>query len=344
MKNNSKEITIYDIAKMLKVSTTTVSRSLSDHSSIGKKTKEAVRTLAKELDYQPNANASNLRKKKTLTIGVIVSHINRPFISSAISGIEEVMNKAGYNVIISQSNDSYAKEVANCKTLYSSRVDGLIVSLAMETENYDHFLPFQRKGIPLVFFDRIGQELEVDKIIIDDFMAGFKATEHLILNGCRRIAHFAGSQNRHIYKSRLEGYKKALQKHSIPIDERIILYSKLSHEDGVNNINLLLKKNLLPDAIFSANDTAAVGAIQVLKSINLRIPEDIAIVGFNNDPISSIIEPSLTTIAQPAFEMGKLAAEQVFKQKGDANVVASETIKLKTRLIIRDSSLKSKEE
>jgi LacI family transcriptional regulator len=338
--NSTKEVTIYDIAKKLNVSPTTVSRALKDHFSIGKETTLAVKALAEKLNYQPNKIASNLRKSKTHTIGVIVSWINRPFISSAISGIEEVAYEAGYNVIIAQSNDSYLKEVANTGTLYSNRVDGLIISLAMETDKFDHFVPFQKKGIPLVFFDRASVSLEVDKVVIDNFAAAYKATEHLIAIGCRKIAHFAGSPKRNIYKRREEGYIKALQDNGLPINESLIIHTGLSQEDGWKSTELLLNQPNLPDAIFSANDTAAVSAIQFIKQRGLCIPEDIAVVGFNNDPISSIIEPSLTTISQPAFEMGKIAAKQLLKSKENKDIITSETVVLKTELLIRNSSLR----
>lgn len=340
MKKN-KEITIYDIARKLNVSPTTVSRALNDHFSIGKETTKAVKKLARELGYQPNSIASSLRNNKTNTIGVMVSWINRPFMSSLISGIEAVANQAGYNVIISQSNDSYEKEVANAKTLYSSRVDGLIVSLAMETQHYDHFQRFQNQDIPVVFVDRVSYEIEANRVIIDNFAAGFKATEHLISMGCKRIAHFAGSPLRNIYKERQDGYREALKKHKLPVDEELIMYSKLSMEDGTKCTKHLLNLPHPPDAIFSANDSAAVSAIQCAKKAGFNIPEDIAIVGFNNDPISSIIEPGLTTITHPAFEMGQIAARQVLKQKDkeNKNIIESETIILKTGLLIRESSL-----
>lgn len=208
----------------------------------------------------------------------------------------------------------------------------------METQKYDHFIPFQKKGIPLVFFDRVSEQMEVDKVIIDDFCAAYKATEHLISIGCKRIAHFAGAQSRNIYKSRQGGYVEALQNYGIPVDQQLIIYSNLSQEEGWKSTESLLNMQNPPDAIFSANDTAAVSAIQYIKSVGLKIPDDIAVVGFNNDPISSIIEPSLTTIEHPAFEMGKIAARQVLKQKENKDIVASETTILKTQLLIRNSS------
>ena len=338
MKRNKKEVTIYDIAEELNVSATTVSRALNDHFSIGKETTLAVKKLAKEMGYRPNIIASGLRKNKTNAIGVIVSWIHRPFISSLISGIEEVADKAGYNVIISQSNDSFEKEITKAQTLYASRVDGLIVSLAMDTKSYNHFYPFQQNDIPLVFVDRVSFEMETDRVIINNFDAAFTATEHLINIGCKRIAHFAGAQHRNIYKERQDGYVEALKKHNLPIEENLILHSNLSMEEGWKGTEYLLNLSTPPDAIFSANDSAAVSAIQCAKEMGIKIPEELAVVGFNNDRISSIVEPALTTIGHPAIDMGKIAAQQVLKQKENKDVVESETIVLKTELIIRESS------
>lgn len=342
MTKNKKEVTIYDIAKELNVSPTTVSRALNDHNSISKETTKAVKKVAQKMGYQPNSIASSLRKNKTNTIGVIMPLINRPFISSLISGIEEEANQAGYNVIISQTYDSYEKEMANAQTLYSNRVDGLIVSLAMETQNYDHFLPFQQKDIPVVFVDRVTYEMETDRVIIDNFAAAYKATQHLIEMGCKRIAHFAGAQHRNIYQGRQEGYLKALEEYNLPMDENLIVYSKLSLEEGWKSTEYLLNLPHPPDGIFSANDSAAVSAIQYAKQRGLRVPKDLAIVGFNNDPISAIIEPALTTITHPAFDMGKIAARQVLKHKEHRDIVTSETIILKTQLLIRESSSRKK--
>lgn len=342
MKNSNKEVTIYDIAEALNVSPTTVSRALNDHHSISKETTAAVKKLARKLGYRPNSIASSLRKNKTNTIGVIMPLINRPFIASLISGIEESANDAGYNVIISQTFDSYEKEVTNAQTLYSSRVDGLIVSLAMETKNYEHFFPFQQKGIPVVFVDRVSYDMETDRVIIDNFAAAYKATEHLIDMGCKRIAHFAGTNHRNIYKGRQEGYLNALKTHNLPMDENLIVYSNLSLEEGWKSAEYLLNLPQPPDGIFSANDSAAVSAIQFAKQKGLKVPQDLAIVGFNNDPISSIIDPGLTTITHPAFEMGKIAAQQVLKHKEHKDIVTSETIILKTELLIRESSLRKK--
>lgn len=338
MKEPKKRVTIYDIAKKLNVSSTTVSRALSDHHSIGKKTKKAVREMAREMNYQPNTIASSLRKNKTNTIGVLIPRINRPFISSFISGIEEVANKAGYNVLISQSHDSYEREVANASSFVSSRVDGIIASLAMETTDYSHFAQFDSYHIPLVLADRVCEDLVVDKVVIDNFSAAFNATEHLIESGYRRIAHFAGSSTRNVYKERIEGYIAALKKHGLPVDDNLIINGFLSREEGEEAAKKLLSLDVRPDAIFSANDTAAVSAMIYVQNQGLRIPEDLAFVGFNDDPIATIVQPPLTSVSHPALEIGKYAAERILKRIENPKLGPAEDIVLKTSLKVRQSS------
>ncbi|WP_421898181.1 LacI family DNA-binding transcriptional regulator [Marinoscillum sp.] len=342
MKNN-KEITIYDIAKELNVSPSTVSRALKDHHSIGKKTKKAVLKLAQERGYQPNTIAASLRSNKTTTIGVIISWINRPFISSMISGVETAANKAGYNVIISQSHDSYENEVANAQALFASRIQGLVVSLAMETTNYDHFNQFVKKNIPLVFVDRVTEELNADKVVIDNFSAGFKATEHLIQEGCTRIAHIGGAQQRNVYRERREGYLAALKQYNIEInDEYIVENPVLSSEEGLKESEYLMNLPNRPDGVFCANDTAAVSVIQYARKVGIKVPQELAVIGFNNDPVTTIIDPPLSTVTHPAIEMGKIAAMQVLGQKEHKEIVRSQTIVLETELLIRESSSRRK--
>ena len=340
MKRN-KHITIYEVAQALEVSTTTVSRAMKDHHSIGKETKKRVRKMALEMGYEPNAIASSLRNKKTKTIGVIVSYINRPFISSLISGIEEVASKFNYNVIISQSFDGYSKEIEDVRTMFNSRVDGLIVSLAMETRKYDHFNPYLKIDYPLVFADRVAYDIDADKVLIDNFKAAFEATSHLINQGYKRVGHLAGSQQRHVYKQRLEGYISALKEHNIKPDDCLIYYSKLSHEDGIEAAKTLLNQDMKPDAIFVANDTSAIGFMQYAEENGISIPQELGIVGFNNDPISSIIKPQLSTIDHPATEIGKKAAELILdKIKGKSMTTIPQTITFPTKLVIRGSSMK----
>lgn len=336
----SSRITIKDLAEKMNLSVSTISRALHDHPSIGKVTTDEVKKLAKELGYFPNSVASNLRRNKTHTIGVIVPRIDIHFHSHAISGIEDFAYKSGYNVTIFQSKDSLEREIAITEILQTKMVEGVIACLGLETTNCDHFTKFKELNVPLVFYDRVSKDFEASKVIIDDFEAAFKATEHLISIGCKRISHIAGSQKTDIFRSRLEGYKAALIKHNISIRENLIQYtSELSYEEGEKCAKNFLKLEELPDGMFCANDYTAISAIQVFKKANLDIPKDIAIVGFSNYPISRIIEPTLTTIDDRAFEMGQAAAKMLIRQIEDKDhTIASETIVIKTDLIIRDST------
>lgn len=339
-----RDITIYDIANELKVSPSTVSRALKNHFSIGKEMTETIKKYAQKRGYRPNNIAASLRKNKTNTIGVMIPWINRPFISSLISGIEEIATQNGFNVIISQSHDNYKNEVEIAKSLYDSRVGGVVVSLAMQTTNYDHFNQFLTNKIPIVFVDRVSDKFPADKVVIDNFAAGYTATEHLILQGCRRIAHFGGAQHRNVYHDRQRGYMEALRNYNLPIDEAIIINGDLlSSEEGHKMTQFLLDLPVPPDAIFSANDTAAVSAIQVAKKRGVKIPSELAVIGFNNDPLSLIIDPPLSTIGHPAVDMGKIATQQVLKHRENTEIVSSEMITLKTELIIRESTHREKE-
>ncbi len=296
--------------------------------------------MAEKMGYRPNTLAAGLRGNKTKTIGVLISRINRPFISSLISGIEETAQKEGYNVIITQSHDSYEDEVNLAATLYSSRVSGIICSLAMETIDTSHFQKFIDKNIPLVFVDRVPKNYDTYRVMIDNYSAGYKATKHLIDQGCKRIAHFAGSQHRNIYSERKKGYIDALLAANLPIDENLIIdFQSLSYEEGEKASNYLFNLTSPPDGIFSANDTAAVSAIQCAKKRGLKIPEDVAIIGFNDDPIASIIDPGLSTITHPAVEMGQTSAKKILSHfKSSKKDNATEITFLNTEVIIRESS------
>lgn len=336
---NSK-ITIRDLAERMNLSISTISRALHDHHSIGKKTAKEVKRMAKELGYFPNSIASNLRRNKTHSIGVIVPRVDIHFHSHVISGIEEVAYKSGYYVTIFQSRDSLEREEAVTELLQERMVEGVIACLALETSNCKHFAKFNEMNVPLVFYDRVSSDIEASKVVIDDYEAAFKATEHLVKIGCKRIAHIAGNQSTGIFKSRLQGYKAALENYGLTLDEQLIQFtSELSYEEGVNCAETLLSVDPLPDGIFCANDNTAISAIQVFKRANLNIPGDVAVVGFSNYPISRIIEPSLTTIDDRAFEMGQAAAKLLIRQIEDQDhIIASETIVLKTDLILRDST------
>ncbi len=326
------------------VSGSTVSRALNDHYSIGKKTIKAIKKLASERGYSINNIAASLRKQQTNNIGVLVPRINRPFISSLISGMEEAAQEAGYNVLISQSHDNSQREIENINAFFDSRVCGLIVSLAMETKQYDHFERFLKNNTPVVFVDRIPGEFEGYKVAINNFNSGFKATRHLIEQGCRRIALFGGARNQTIYAERKRGYLAALQEAGLPVDESIILEGNiLSADEGAKWTAYLLGLQNPPDGIFSTNDTAAVSAIQYAKSVGVRIPDELAVIGFNNDPLCLIVDPPLSSVTHPAMDMGKLAVEQIIRIMESAEPVPVQTITLETEVIARASSLRNRQ-
>ncbi len=332
------KVSIHDIARELKINSSTVSRALSDSPRVSRKTKEKIIAKANELGYQRNLLASSLRNSKSNTIGLIVPRISRHFFASAIAGIEEVAYKEGYNLIICQSLEQLEREQKIIQTLSQNRVDGILISVSMETKNNINSATYIKNNIPVVFFDRHLGIPESSSVIIDDFQGGFDATEHLILQGCKRIAHFAGPQELEIYKNRYKGYKAALEKHHIEVEENLVMSSKLMESDGVECAKKLLSQSKPVDGIFSANDVMAISAMQYIKEQGLRIPEDIAMVGFSNEPISSVMVPSLTTVDQPGFEMGKIAANLLISQINDKEEDFAQTIVLKPALIVRNSS------
>jgi LacI family transcriptional regulator len=341
---DDKEITIYDIAKHLNISATTVSRGLKDHPTINKNTRKKIAEAAKHLGYRSNTFASSLRSKKTFTIGVIVPRLNSYFMSAALAGMEDAASRESYNLIISQSLENAEKEVANAHTMFNKRVDGLLVSLAYDTENIHHFDPFFKKGIPVVFFDRIYPHSDSTSIVIDNYKAAYDVTKHLIDQGCRRIMHLGGNMLRNVYADRLKGYKQALRDHNISFDEKKLLYiSRLSEEAGTKAAEHILKMTAKPDAVFSANDTAAVYCMLKLKQAGIRIPTDIAFAGFNNDPISKIIEPNLTTVNYSGYDVGEAAVNTLINHlNGVSSIKATNSIILRSDIIIRASSLKNK--
>jgi LacI family transcriptional regulator len=336
-----KEITIYDLARKLNVSIATVSRALKDDPVVSKKTKKKIFDLAEEMGYRYNHFARNLREQRTYTIGVIVPRLNSYFMSTVIAGIESVANNEGYTLIISQSSESAGKEVDSAKTMFNNRVDGLLVSLAYETDNLSHFDQFIKKNVPLIFFDRVAEHPDSTCVLIDNRKGAYESTSHLIAQGCQRIVHITATPKRNVYVDRLAGYKQALADHHIPFDEKNILINNLSQEAGAQAAAVILQMNLLPDAVFAANDNCAVGCMVALKKAGIRIPQDIAFVGFNNDPVSTVVEPNLTTINYPGYKMGEMAAASLINHLNGVNSIdATNTILLRSELIIRASSLK----
>jgi len=340
---NDKEVTIYDIAKKLKISPATVSRGLKDHPGISKETKKRIFDLADKIGYRQNHFARNLRNQKTDTIGVIVGRLNSNFQSAAISGIEHVANSQGYNLIISQSSEKSAKEAANAKIMFNSRVDGLLVSLAYDTTDLSHFDDFFKKNIPIIFFDRVMTHPNSTCILIDNKKAAYEATNHLIQQGCKRIVHITAMPRQNVYVERLQGYKKALAEHKIKFKEEYVIIGDLSQEAGMIAAEQVLEMKPLPDGIFVANDSAAVGCMLTLKEKGVRIPDDIAVVGFNNDPVSKVIQPNLSTISYNGYEIGAMAARHLFNHlNGTSDVQSTDIIMLRSEFIIRASSLKKK--
>lgn len=337
----NKDVTIYDIAKKLNLATSTISRALKDHPTISEKTIKKVKKTAEEMGYVPNTLAAGLRGNKTNTIGVLIPTVTQPFLSSLISGIEITARKSGYNVIIMQSHDSYEEEVSMAKSLYGSRVSGIICSLAMKTVDTSHFQQFVNNNIPLVFVDRVPKDFNTFRVIIDNYAAGYKATTHLIEQGCTRIGHLtAGSKFGNLYTERMRGYMDALKKHDLPVQEELIVDLKtVTYEESVKASNKLLDLKPPPDGIFASGDIMAVGAIQCAKKRGIKVPEELAVIGFNNDPISQIIDPNLSTITHPAEKMGQMSAEIILKSiKSPKKDEVKEITFLNTEVLVRESS------
>lgn len=331
-------VTIKDIAKELNISVSTVSRALRGLPDVNADTRKAVEFLARKLDYHPNAVALSLVKSKTYTVGVIIPNFIIHFYSSAIGGIQDVLSEAGYNIMICQSNEKYFTEVKNVQTLISSRVDGLIVSQSKETEDLAHFKSVIDKEIPLVSFNRTLDGLSASKVAVDDYQGAFIAVDYLIRTGCRRVAHVAGPQNLQLSQNRFRGYLDALAKHQIAVDEAYIKYCDFSIESGRKSMRELLLLPDMPDAVFVVSDHAAYGVIAELKDRRINIPNEVSVVGFTDEPFSSLIDPALTTVAQPTYEIGKATAKLFLQQLENPDEFKPETRMLKTELRIRDST------
>ena len=337
----TKEVTIYDIATALNISIATVSRALKNDPVVNKKTKKRIFDLAGQMGYRTNHFARNLRNQNTNTIGVIVHELNSNFMTSVLSGIEKVTAEAGYDLIIAHSSESFAKEVANAKNLFQKRVDGLIASLSFDTKDLNHYLPFKDKNVPVIFFDRVEQEGNNTVVIIDNRKCGFIATKHLIDQGCKRIVHITSSLKRNVYSERFIGYQEALKEAGLDFEERLLIINDLSEKSGIESALQVLKMKPRPDSAFITNDFVAAVFMRTLKENGLAIPADIAIVGFNNDAISKLIEPALTTINYPGIDVGEIAARNLVDHlKGVANIQNTNTIIVRSNLIIRKSSLK----
>jgi len=335
-----KEVTIYDVAKVLNVSPSTVSRGLKNHPHIRKETKKTIIAMAKEMGYQQNKFASNLRQKHTNTIGVVVPKLDSYFMATVISGIEKITAQNGYGLIISQSQESWKKEISCISTLFNSRVDGLLVSLAFDTKNLEHFNILLNKDIPVVFFDRVTDCNGCISIVIDNYKAGYEATSHLIEQGCKRIVHIGGNLLRNVYSERFRGYKQALTDNKIEFEQNLVVICDMSGRASTDAAKKILKMLPRPDGIFTSNDTTAVAAMVELERAGVIIPDEIAVVGFNNDPISQVIRPNLTTVDYPARQVGEIAATSLINKLKNSESANFSTIILKHDLICRQSSLR----
>ena len=324
---------------MLNISPAAVSKALHDDSRISVKTKAAVKRVAKELNYQPNHLASALRKGKSNLVGVVVPKTNSNFFSSVVEQMEAVLNKAGYNIIITQSNESFEKECKNIDTLLYTQVDGIIASMANETVDLSYYEKIKANGIPLILFDRGENDLNVDYVGIDDYNSSHVIVEHLISKGCKRIAHIGGYRRTRIFNNRIKGYVDAISKNNLPIDDSLIIESSLSLEDGRREMEHLLQLEDKPDAVYVASDYAALGALQVLNEKEIKVPEEIRLIGFGNEPFTSLVTPSISSIDQHSRDIGRIAAETFLKRVKEPKVKQSlNKIILDAELIIRDSS------
>lgn len=337
-------ITIKDIAKALGLSTSTVSRALRGSHEISSDTKKMVIEYAEQFNYRPNPIALSLKERRSRSIGVVVSEIANNFFSQAINGIESVAYNRGYHVIISQSHESYEREVVNVEHLASRSVDGLLVSLSAETDHIEHFKKLHDKGFPIVFFDRITDEIETHKVVADNYKGAYNATQHLIDAGYKKIAHLSSAPHLSISKERMKGYRAALADNKIPVNEAYIkncnhggmIFKEL--EDAVKSLLNLRDK---PDAIFSAGDRLTFSCLKVLKTLKIKVPDEMALLGFSNSPLGELMNPSLSAVKQPALEMGQTATELLIKIIESKRAVTEfETIVLQTEVINRDSSAK----
>jgi LacI family transcriptional regulator len=334
------QVTMKEIAKKLGVSVSTVSRALKDSPELHPDTKKRIVEMAKSMNYQYNLLAQSLRISRSKVLGVIVPELTSHFFSSNISGIQDTAYKRGYNIMICQSNESYEQEKANIKTLVSSQVDGLLISLSRETKNYAHLQELYDREIPFIMFDRVTEEIPVSKVTVDDAHGAYLAVNHLLEQGCRKIAYFSGPEDLYISKKRKEGYLEALKEFGISEKESRIYITDLTPEMNRQITMRMLKEEDRPDAIFAMIDPLAVDVMMVLKENGIKIPEEIALAGFTNNPTSAVVEPSLTTVSQPGYEMGQLATNHLLDQLDEVVSDDPESFILLTTLVVRDSSKK----
>lgn len=339
-------IRLKDIAEELGISIPSVSRALNNKPDIGQKTKRKVFELAEKLNYQPNQFAINFKNQQSFIIGVIIPQIVHHFFSNVISGIINEAEKRGYNIMLFQSNESFESELKGVETFQKSMIDGLIISLSDNTQKVDHLKYLQEHNVPVILIDRITNEIDAAKIICDDYQGAYIATEHLINLGKNKIAHITGSLTPHTTKERLRGYEAALKNNHLKFHEKYIKQCNLeSREEGYKATMALLAEKEIPDGIFCATDINAVGAIEAIKERGIKIPEDIAVIGFSDWEMASVIDPPLSSVSQPDYEMGKKAIELIIEEiqmTRDNKPIKYETLVMETSLIKRESTIGKK--
>jgi DNA-binding LacI/PurR family transcriptional regulator len=331
------QITIKDLAKKLNISVSTVSRALRNAADVNPATKQAVMELAKQLNYEPNLMAWGLAKRKTKIIGIVVPAIHSNYFSEALSGMTEVANEYDYHLMFSQSNEDPTQEIKCIRKLSACHVDGLLISVSKDTHDASELEKVRQQGIPVVMFDRTLSNFPCNKVVVDEYEGAYKAVQHLIRKGCKRIAHLGGPVNASVSVNRMKGYLDALADNHLPVDKQLIVRCNAFEDDALEGIKKIMRLKNRPDGIFFINDLSAITAIRYLQKKGIRIPEMIKIAGFNDDPVSSVVEPSLTTVMQPGYEVGKLAMRMLLDEiKSPAS--GFQNIQLRTQLIIRHSS------
>lgn len=335
-------VTIKDIARALNVSVATISRAFNDKYDIKKETRELILTKAKEMGYKPNPIAKKLLQKHSFNIGVVVPEFVNSFFPEVIIGIQQVFLEKNYQVIIMQSNESADVELKNLISMENNMVDGLLISLSKETKNIDCLERLIKDKFPIVLFNRINDSLPVPKVIFNDYKWALFATEHLIDQGYRKIFHFAGPKHLNLIKNRIRGFERAMEKHKLLFENDQIIETGIMIEDGELAMENLLKRGVVPEAIFATNDPVALGAIKVLKKYGYKVPDDVGVVGFSNSKTAELVEPGLTSVAQPTFEMGQTAARLLLEQLISTENIDPKTVVLDGELVIRGSSVKRK--
>ncbi len=340
-KNNT---TIYDIAKALEVSASTVSRALRNHPDISQEVTEKIKKTAKKLNYKPNTMAQSLKERKTKVIGVIIPEIVHYFNMSVLNGIEEVVFRKGYHIIVAKTNESYQHEVMNVESL-SGQVDGLLVCLSQETKKYDHFKVLKQQEIPLVFVERVAEKVAGHKVVMNDEAIAFVLTEHLIKTGYNRPAILTGGDHLNTCRNRIAGFREALTRYGMPVDDAMIVKTGMGFQDGRVGFQKVMSLEQKPDAIFATSEQIAMAVYSEAKKMGLQIGNQLGLVAFSCDPLLALLEPSVTGLGQRGFEMGSMAAQLCINEiESEAKPSKSRIETISNEMVIRKSSLKSHEE